>query len=247
MRGVIGGTLQMSGPRAGTRSVSANLRYTPDKTPGLQLWLDAAAITGLADGDAVSSWPDLSANGYHATQADAAKKPTYKTNILNGKAVVRFDGGDFLASSCPADTKPVTIFFVATFTNFTTGRSVLGPSADGARQLRASGTTGKASLLQAAIAPVGSSDGAIMAASPVIVAVTFGAAGVAFFINGVASGSAASAATFTAGATTLVGSRTTALNDPMMGDIAELLQYSGVLSADDLTKVTNYLKSKWGF
>jgi len=227
--------------------VADNLRYTPDKTPGLQLWLDAAAITGLVDGDAVSSWPDLSANGYHATQTDAAKKPTYKTNILNGKAVVRFDGGDFLASNCPADTKPVTIFFVATFTNFTTGRSVLGPSADGARQLRASGTTGKVSLLQATIAPVGTSNDALTAGVPAVCAVTFGAAGYAFYINGSPSGSGASAGTFTAGATSLIGARSTLLNDPMLGDIPEIIQFDSVLSASDLTKVTNYLRTKWGF
>lgn len=56
------------------------------------LWLDASAITGLADGAAVTTWMDLSGYGRHATQATAGSKPTYKTAIQNGRAVVRFDG-----------------------------------------------------------------------------------------------------------------------------------------------------------
>ncbi len=54
---------------------------------------------GLADGAAVATWPDSSGNGYDATQATAAAKPTYKAGIRNGKPVVRFDGGDWLVLS----------------------------------------------------------------------------------------------------------------------------------------------------
>ena len=42
----------------------------------------------------MGTWSDLSGNGRDATQATAAKKPTYKTGILNGRPVVRFDGTD---------------------------------------------------------------------------------------------------------------------------------------------------------
>ncbi len=56
----------------------------------LQLWLKADAITGLNDGDRVTTWIDSSGNSRDATQSVAADKPTYKTNILNGKPVVRF-------------------------------------------------------------------------------------------------------------------------------------------------------------
>ena len=78
--------------------LGCNLEWAPTDLSNLLLWLDASQITGLNDGDAVASWTDLSGNGNHATQSTAAAKPTYKTNIINGLPVVRFDGGDFLST-----------------------------------------------------------------------------------------------------------------------------------------------------
>jgi len=68
--------------------------FSPASIAGLQLWLDASQITGLNDGDAVGTWADLSGNGNDATQATGSKKPTFETNELNGRPVVRFDGVD---------------------------------------------------------------------------------------------------------------------------------------------------------
>lgn len=68
--------------------------WTPASIAGLQLWLDASQIAGLNDGDAVATWSDVSGNAQHATQATASKRPLYKTSILNGQPVVRFDGVD---------------------------------------------------------------------------------------------------------------------------------------------------------
>ena len=47
----------------------------------------------------MATWSDLSGNAQHATQSTASKRPLYKTSILNGQPVVRFDGvDDFLAN-----------------------------------------------------------------------------------------------------------------------------------------------------
>lgn len=74
-------------------------RLAPNAISGLKLWLDASQIVGLNDGDSVTTWSDLSGNGYDATQGTASKKPVYKTAILNGLAVVRFDGVDDVLTS----------------------------------------------------------------------------------------------------------------------------------------------------
>ncbi len=75
------------------------------------LWLDASQIAGLSDGGAITTWTDASGNGRNATQAGTATlKPTYKTAILNGKPVVRFDGGDWL------DVATVTTLGIAALT-----------------------------------------------------------------------------------------------------------------------------------
>jgi hypothetical protein len=82
----------------GNLNLNANCRYkginltNPKKYSNLVAWYDAAQITGLNDGDAVSSWNDVSGNSYHMIQAIADSRPTYKAAIKNGLPVVRFDG-----------------------------------------------------------------------------------------------------------------------------------------------------------
>lgn len=69
------------------------------------LWLDASDATTLftdvagttpvtADGDRINCWKDKSANAKDFTASNGAYRPTYKVNIINGKSVARFDGGD---------------------------------------------------------------------------------------------------------------------------------------------------------
>lgn len=70
----------------------------------LILVYDAHSIVGLNDGDAVAQWDDSSGNAKHLTQGTAGSRPTYKTNILNGHPVVRFDGSaDHLFLNTPGD------------------------------------------------------------------------------------------------------------------------------------------------
>jgi hypothetical protein len=68
--------------------------FTPAQISGCQVWLAADKIVGLNDGDSVSSWADQSGNGRDFAQASATLKPLYKTSIINGNPVVRFDGSD---------------------------------------------------------------------------------------------------------------------------------------------------------
>jgi hypothetical protein len=70
--------------------------FSPDDLAGLELWLAADAIVGLADADPVTTWEDESGNGRDATQSTEAQKPTYRANVLNSKPIIRFDGGDVL-------------------------------------------------------------------------------------------------------------------------------------------------------
>ncbi len=67
--------------------------FSPLDIDGLHLWLDATDL-GLSDGDAVGTWTDKGPDGYDVTQSTTAKKPVFKTGIINGKSVVRFDGVD---------------------------------------------------------------------------------------------------------------------------------------------------------
>lgn len=71
------------------------------------LWLDADDL-GLADNDPVPTWSDLSGNGNHVAQATGASQPTFKTNRLNGKPAVRFDGTDDYLSALSSASLDIT-------------------------------------------------------------------------------------------------------------------------------------------
>lgn len=65
-------------------------------TANLVLHLAASAITGLNDGDPITTWPDASGLGNDAVQTSESLKPTYKAAIVNGLPVVRFAGQQLL-------------------------------------------------------------------------------------------------------------------------------------------------------
>ncbi len=78
------------------------------------LWLDALFISNL-DGENVDVFPDISGNNNHLGQISSVKQPIYKTSIVNGMPVVRFDGvnDDLLSSAIPAlESANVTYFIV---------------------------------------------------------------------------------------------------------------------------------------
>ena len=85
--------------------------WTPADLPGLQVWLEADAITGLSDTDPVATWADLSVNGHDFVQATSGRRPLYRTGIINGLPVVRFDGTDDRLSNTDAITYG-TVFMV---------------------------------------------------------------------------------------------------------------------------------------
>lgn len=90
----------------------------PSAISGLVLWLDADAITGLSDGDTVTTWADQSGLGNDYTNPGPTAAVTYETNVLNGRPVVKMEVGGF--------TGPVSL--VAPFTIFYVGHYTVGGS-----------------------------------------------------------------------------------------------------------------------
>ena len=86
----------------------------PQTIGGLSLWLKADAIAGLNDGDPVDTWSDSSGNGNHATQG-GANRPTYKTSVVNGEPVVRFDGTNNYLDIPSMSLQPATVFVVVKY------------------------------------------------------------------------------------------------------------------------------------
>lgn len=66
-------------------------KWTPLRLSNLKAWYAASRISGIANGGAVATWPDLSGNGLHLVQATGSKQPLY---TLSDITCVRFDGTD---------------------------------------------------------------------------------------------------------------------------------------------------------
>lgn len=79
----------------------------------LQLWFKADSISAN-DGDQIATWSDSSGNGKDASQSTESKRPTYKTNVLNGKPVVRFNttSDTSLVTGAVTLTQPYSVFMV---------------------------------------------------------------------------------------------------------------------------------------
>lgn len=88
--------------------------FAPSDLANLSLWLKADSL-GLTDGTPVSSWTDSSGNNNNATQDTSDAQPIFKTNILQGKPVLRFDGvNDKLSETLSGVSNTnYTVFLVA--------------------------------------------------------------------------------------------------------------------------------------
>ncbi len=77
-------------------TVTVTVAPAPPPPPGgvsdLALWLDAAQLAGLNDGDTVNTWPDMSGLSNDAVRTGGT--PTYKTSVISGQPVVRFGNND---------------------------------------------------------------------------------------------------------------------------------------------------------
>ncbi|NDF22764.1 MAG: hypothetical protein EB152_05520, partial [Euryarchaeota archaeon] len=80
-----------------------NTLLNKDTIADLRLWLDATEVNNdnlpdaFEDGDAISTWADLSGNNVTVEQTSTSAKPTYQSAQAGTKPVIRFDGaGDFL-------------------------------------------------------------------------------------------------------------------------------------------------------
>ena len=88
-------------------------------TSGMALWLKADSLD-LADGDAVTSWKDVSGNGHEFTQATASAQPSYTASDsdFNNMPLVACDGNDEMSAPFSAllNTNQITLFAVAAVT-----------------------------------------------------------------------------------------------------------------------------------
>jgi hypothetical protein len=230
------------------KAFTATLRFNvinPSSISGLTLWLKADSL-GLSDGTAVSTWTDSSGTGNNATQATGVNQPIFKTNIVNGKPTVRFDGSNdsLTFSSSPADTSvfvvaslgvaPASQTAYAPFTVFGTGTPLAGIDLT----CRLTGTNWGVYVGS----DLSSGEDLVNGTFNIIEATTSGA-GTVIYRNGVQKATSGSRSNGD-GSTAQIASQTGS-SRWFNGDIAEILIYDSVLSQIDRTNVEKYLSAKY--
>ena len=223
-------------------------KFNPRKIAGLKLWLDANKITGLSDGDPVTTWSDLSGNGKDATQAAGGAKPTYKTGIQNGRSVVRFDGSsDFMetAAFSPDLSQPNTIIIVMNVKDAEGDSFYIFDGIDGTKR--------HAWLTNATRTPDGPDFYAGAEWKPDVDmpknawhyhGILYNGASSEWWLDGVSKGTGNTGSHVLSGLT--IARNETTVFVYLDGDIGEILVYDGALSSADRGSLDSYLSGNWG-
>lgn len=258
--------------------------FTPKKVSGLLAWYDAANVGSVyqsaggslatADGDPVGQWQDLSGNGYHWAQASGTNKPAFRTNVKNGRPVIRFDGvNDYMSISGSASamkalhTGNSSVFVVFNCSSLAATRflydstNASGSNTGSYLRVNTTGAFQRFVAAGAANAPVEnvSASSAVVAGSWYVTAVVTmpadataanrdriyknGGTAIANNTQTQAPSGSNSTADYVLGGSSPSGSF------PFVGDIAELIWYSGAsgaVSDADRNQLVSYLNAKYG-
>lgn len=217
----------------------------PPKFSALVAWYDASQITGLADNDPVTTWADLSGNGYDLAQATAGNKPLYKTG--SGSPYVYFDGtNDYMAKTFGATyTQPNTIILLfqlrdsagavnqVVFDGIDANRNVLYHNATHPHMFSLFAGN---SIYNYTYPEIGKY--CIFTNIFNGVSSLFRSSKSPIFLNGDAGTSSLTGLT--------LGCRYTSLEQYAKINVAELMVYSKLLSSYEIYQIEDYLSQKWG-
>lgn len=228
-----------------TRALSAE--YTPPgggAVPGdytnLLLWLKADAITGVADGAAVASWPDLSGHNYHATNSTAIERPTFIVNGTNSLPVVRFNGSQTLGANAPTSGGEQTVIAVIKPSSLSGVKTIRG----GAVQFRLEDDSIQVvhegvGLIAKAFLPAASTEFQVLTMT-----LSTSSGTVGMWLGNVCGWYGAQSAGPFSADTTGIGV-STIWGEVFTGDIAEIACYDRVLDDTERTTLVTSLRQKW--
>jgi arylsulfatase A-like enzyme len=253
-------------------------RTLPDAVTPL-VRLKAQDLVSLGNGGAVGSWSDTatgdSFNG-NLSQSTSSSRPTLNTNVLNGRAVVSFDGNDVLLSSTsnslPTSGEGITVIAVARGDTSGNPAQRLGQIGSQA------GTSGRITGFDVSTAPTSTSNGgagfrfnngASLYDTPIESAgfhiVTWRVdngqsyADATLFVDGTLPANTFTGSSTASATTTFTGSDLELIlgtgraasgalqgGDYYTGQLAEFLVFNAQLSIGQINLVANYLSSEYG-
>lgn len=234
------GTKTISVTNDGGLTNPANLSYeavapfSPLDIAGCTVWMNADDISAV-NGEVLTAWSDSSGNGHD--MAITAPDVTFRTNVLNGKPVVRFGpptyGGAYIASILLS--QPTTWFVVAKGTSKPS--YLVFSFSDQGVYLDASGYAG----IFAGSSALDSVD--LSGAFHIYEAIISGSNGTLYVDGTFKFGPSAVGANGPNGVEYIMGD---GVGSGSQGDIAEIILYNSALGATDRENVEDYLKAKYG-
>ena len=231
---------------------------------GLALWLDALAITGVADGAPLQAWQDNSGHGGQAAQSSAQKQPTFVAKGWLGGTmpVVRFSGAQALVGglNLPATTTMLAVVKDAgTRTTYCSGVFTSGGDSLNSLCTRAAsaqspqpndddppapGSAIVATALDWGGSPADPGHRDLMN-RPIVLSATYSPDASIAFVDGCVELEQLGQGNGAAGSGFFVGTRNDEDDRYLVGDVAEVLVYSRVLNATDHAAAVAYLAAKW--
>lgn len=228
--------------RSHTQEILSGTPVEPDTITNLAGWWKADRSPPVGDPDGpVGLWQDSSGNNRSLSQATSGKTPVFKSNVLNGKPVVRFDGvDDLLQTSAFTLNQTHEILVVGRYrTAYGTGD---GPFIDGLSGRCAMGRS-SATHVDLYAGDGGNFNVTTTPESWHVYDAKFAGASSQLRIDG-GTATTASAGTSNPGGITL--GNDPAEDAPGAVDIAEVLVYSRALTTDERNSIGGYLEQKYG-
>ena len=217
---------------------------SPPVTTGLQVWYEADRLSA-GEGQAVSQWDDLSGNGRDLTAFDNNAAPTMRRNALNGRAAIEFNGTNSLLKTYGSTftiSQPDTYFVVYKSLDSTGSHFVFDSTNSNVRQLV--GLAGSVTEMYANIALNATT--AYPFPNYQLWSGTFNGASSSIWKNGtqVGAGNAGGSALsgLAVGGLSTSGQYGYELSHSL---VAEILFYSGSLTAAERQSVSDWLNQKY--
>jgi len=216
------------------------------------IWSNEEPFTEpISDNTAVRSWTDLSGNNYHATQTTTANRPTFRTNQINGKPAVIFDGSnDYLEATNVITSYPFTMISLVKL-NVTTNQIFLSLSdTTVSNKYYALGN-----ITRFSIRARNTTDFITTGTTLISTSTSYNAMGIwesetsrKLYVNKSLEATGTSSVTFnnTLNNKILLGVyRVVSPVNYLNGLFGEIIIYNRILTSGEISTVYNYLKQKW--
>lgn len=232
--------------------MAASIASATPISSGLELWLDAGTLdTGLTS---VSTWSDQSGHGRNSTAAGTGSTPTYIANnsLFSNHATVSFDGNDFLSSALGSEmnidgNNARTIFFVFS-QDAAASRNIFGYGSNATFQLFDVAAAGQEISGHFHGTPFVNGTQTFATNQMTVGTVSYDGTTFETYQHDMSVNTQTSSAPYTLNtgdSTFRIGGGVYSPYNYFNGDIAEILVYSGALSASDRNAVDNYLYNKY--